>query len=616
MNDFFSVLDDFELEEFVSVADGGSDYVSTFSFDTASDTSGLPEEDLPNNDAQLNDVLSSVSEVPDDGGTYYVWRNGNPFSGANSDADLAKVYASFNTGKAISAGSSKYYLVDLNNVAGLSFASEAGVVIDAIEDITVEGSAGVSVDLKNGSVQGGSFLTGTGYVTITPPSDADGDAESMTLAIADFDDGTVDFTASNDNLKTVTTSGSDGTITVTGDQNFDVDDGNIQIKNVVDDSVITVTREDGVVTVNGLALEAEDDKNINVVSLGDADIFIPPAADAATDIKIAKGTYSYVSGGEAYFMVNDTTVEGFVLSETNDAITVNKGEEIQVFDVNDTDKVLATITGSGYTITKLGDDSYSANIQGTSLVSIPNEDGTTAKFDFTITKSTDADVTIVFDEDGNITSVDGFDDLTSAGDKVVVSGVPATDDTSGLPLVGGGYISVESGNFTITGGNVQTIAVAPGDTVYSVYDDVKLVTTTGSGTIVDGANNVTYTYGGGYFTADENDNITGYVFQAANDYVILPNEISNDFDVTYPGGTNNRLIDVPIPEVNDPVDGYYRLTMEATKGEFRISELSAGSRVAASPSRMRAAKLPSIKMASPAFTTLLERCLSMKKTTA
>ena len=65
MNDFFSVLDDFEIQEFVS-ADGESDYTgSSFSIDSYDDASGSTEtptvEELPNQEVKLSSVKRGSS---------------------------------------------------------------------------------------------------------------------------------------------------------------------------------------------------------------------------------------------------------------------------------------------------------------------------------------------------------------------------------------------------------------------------------------------------------------------------------------------------------------------------------------------------------------------------
>ena len=151
MNDFFSVLDDFEIQEFVAADE--SDYTgSSFSIDSFDDTSQVDPEQTEFTDVALNDVLSDKTDVTTTDNSEYVWRNGeNPFSGTTTG-----VYAGYSNYVQKNDGGDnenlQYREVTLSMTSGLSFtrtiAETAPLKVDST-DVAIAGTAGINVDFYN-----------------------------------------------------------------------------------------------------------------------------------------------------------------------------------------------------------------------------------------------------------------------------------------------------------------------------------------------------------------------------------------------------------------------------------------------------------------------------------
>lgn len=188
MNDFFSVLDEFDFEEF-EAPEGNVDDAVSFSMDTAGDSSGSGEVVPEYAEQQLDDVKTDANKVKEEdvtNGTNYVWQNGtDPFSNSSSTAGI---YLSFSShvDKENSNGVA-YKEVKLSVVTGLSFTQDVttgnGLVVDRT-NIGVQATAGVNISMSNGKLTGGSFSFGVGSLTIgTAGADM---TETTTLDIDGF----------------------------------------------------------------------------------------------------------------------------------------------------------------------------------------------------------------------------------------------------------------------------------------------------------------------------------------------------------------------------------------------------------------------------------------------
>ena len=581
MNDFFSVLDDFELEEFVA-PEGDSEGVS-FSLDVSSDGSVVPEY----SEQKLDDVKTDADDVTADDvtkGKNYVWQNAtDPFSGSTSTSG---VYLSFSshTDKTNSSGVA-YKEVRLGWVTGLSFTKAIttgnGLVIDRT-GIGMQATAGVDVSLNSGHVTGGKFGLGTGRFRIgTPGADL---TDATVIQTEGFADDAVSFVADDENLQSVTTSGDlEGIVTVTGDYDFTYNNAQVKITGAADDQSYQIYYDDD----GRLALDlstvtaAEDDIPIRVVSAGGAEAIVPPTAE--TEVRIGTTTYSYANtSNNSEFLVSGTTVKGFVLGGVSDAITVTKSDEIAIYDADDTTSAVTNVSGNNYTITKLR-SGYSATITDNSELVIGD---TTLEFNITkATRDSGVALTVYFDEDGTVKGVKGLDQFLSSSDTMTVIGANVDSEDGGIPIInssttitGGvvprgsiaGYISVSSGDFTYAGAATgdDTVYVAEGTTVYSVNGSKLLYVGTEGGTVTDGESNV-YSYSGqGHFNMTD-DEIVSFTFAKAGDEIVLPTE--NAIPVNYNGTI------VRVPTITDS-DGAYTLTMTSA-GSFTASDLSAGASV-------------------------------------
>ena len=596
MNDFFSVIDDFDFEEIVA----DDNVLGSFSFDTAGETSGeieAEDEDYVNN--VNTDAEEATEEHP------YVWKQGtSPFT--NASQIVAKFSDdAISTASGTNEAGVEYYEVGITDIEDIEF----GKAVEVANPVTVQfknkkfdlaGSLGNIIQLVAGKMTGGAFGSGSGMAYFKVNSGAaDYTGDGVWINVEGFSDPDDDaeLTAENfgwvvedEDLKEVNTSGEEGgSVTVKGDYDFSVDDHAIKIKNVdvtavdlenADDTQGAVTftyGEDGAIELDISGIVAEDGKTLTVLDAGDADTLVPPDADAATEIKIGDNTFTYISiagNDDAKFMLENGEVTGFILADEGDSITVGKNSDISVYNAEDLDNPLATVDGAGYTVAKTA-DGYELTLLDSATVTV---DGT--EMEFTISKTTknsnafkNTGIVISLDEEGELESVDGIYTLNNSGDSFKVTGDDVTSEDGGLPVIpkknaDPAYISVSDGDFTLKGGKVgeQELSVAEGATVYAVYNDVNVVTTSGTGEIVDGANNVDYTeYSGGYFTATAKDNITGYVFTNTGDYVVVPTA-AEDFTLTYDDE------DIDVPDVTGDEDGY-KVTLNADKN-FVLGNLS------------------------------------------
>ena len=581
MNDFFSVLDEFDFEEFEAPAEASGDAVS-FSMDTAYDSSPGPDVVPDYSEQKLDDVKTDADDVKEDdvtNGTNYVWQNGtDPFSRSTSTAGI---YLSFSTVIDRTTGGGEdgtlpYKEVKLSFVSGLSFTQNVttgdGLVIDRT-NIGVQATAGVNISMSNGKLTGGSFSVGVGRLTV---GIAGGDlTDTTTLAIEGFEEDAVSYELDNEDLKSVTTDGdTDGVVTVTGDYNFLYNGEQVKITGAADDQAYSMRYDDdGNLVLDLNEVEAAEGSTLRVVSAGGAEAIIPPTA-ADGEIKIGSTTYEYASGGNAEFLVSGTTVKGFVLADAQDAISIAKGATISVYDADDTTSAIATL--SGVTVTKLAND-YVVTVDQTGSVTI----GETT-FDFNISKATQnagAVINIYFNEEGEIKGVAGLDDFTNSNDKMVVSGANVSEEEGGIPILTEasatgnitkanieGYISVSDGDFTYAGAanGEDTVTVAADTTVYSV-NGTKLLYLSSDGTVTDGVEAEYTTTGKGFFNM-EGDEIVSYNFVAVGDSIEVPTE--DGIPVLY----NGTAITIP-----DIVDSDDEITVKMTKaGEFVASGLEAG----------------------------------------
>ena len=614
MNDFFSVLDDFEIQEFVAADE--SDYAgSSFSIDSYDDTSQVDPEKTEFTDTALDDVLSDKTEVTTTDNSEYVWRSGtNPFSGTT-----AGVYAGYsnyvqkNDGGA--DGKLQYREVTLSMTSGLSFtrtiAETAPLKVDST-DVAVAGTAGLNLTLSNGNVTGGSFSMGNGSVTLWDDysvNNADtynSDDEKTRIDISGFADEDVAFTADNNNLKAITATGTDGgTITVNGDYDFTLNGESVRIKNVDtanSGDIVFNYNADGEVEMDISALTALDDTVLEVVAAGGATTLIPPVAATTADgqIKIGGVAYDYASGGSSYFMLDGTDVEGYVLVNEGDAIKVNNKNDIAVYDDDDTSdgSEVIKVDGSNYTVTKLR-NGYSATITNSADVTIGD-----TTLDFTISKTTKdstafvnaGGLTVYFDEDGTVKGVKGLNLFTNSGDAMAVTAPNVAESDDGIALINSGttitngnvtsasiagYVAVSDGDFTYTGSNdnVPTINVATGTQVFSVSNAIggtgtsagtaNITVGTGGGSVTDGQGE-TFQYSGSGSLYAVKDDIRRFNMTAAGDAVQM--SASDPIAVNYNGSA------ITIPEVVEPVDGKFAVSM-ASNGNFIISDLGAGSKV-------------------------------------
>ena len=568
MNDFFSVLDEFDFEEFEAPAEASGDAVS-FSMDVSSTGSVIPEYA----EQKLDDIKTdadAVTEADVQDGTNYVWQNGiDPFSRSSSTAGAFVSFSEYTEGT--NSSGVTYRAVRLNAVEGISFTQNLyggnGLVVDST-NIGMQASAGVNVSMNSGHVTGGKFGVGTGSFTIgTPGADL---TDMTTVAINDFADDVVTFESADENLKAVNTGGDlDGTLTVSGDYSFDYNGTAVKITGANENEDIQLFYDaDGRLALDLSDVQAaSDDSVVRVVSAGGANAIVPPTAE--TEIKIGTVTYDYTNtNGNAEFLVTGTDVTGFVLSDIGDSVTVSK-DALSIYDADDTASAITTVSGSDYTITKLR-NGYQATINNTSSITIG---GTT--LDFSITKATResagfADgVTILFNEDGEITSVAGLSDFTSSNDKMVVTGDNVYDENGGLPVIGSdgtlGHISVSTGDFTYEGGNNVRVASGGDVQVFAVDGVAQVYIGTSGGTITDGQD-TSYTYSGKGYLVGDDDTIVNFTFGAVGDSVEIP--AANPIAAIYNGTA------ITLPEFVDSGDSY---TLEMTEaGKFTLGGLSAG----------------------------------------
>ena len=363
MNDFFSVLDEFEFEEFVAPAGESS---GSFSLDVAGDASGeVPVEEMENTDEQLDEVKESKAEVEKNESFVWTESQGNPFSGTTAGVYLgfssAVTSASWLTDGGSEGSNFTYKIVSLSSVVGLSF---TGVIPSANplqinNGVAVAGTAGLNVDLNNGNITGGNFALGNGKVTLWSSYSANNDINynkgTTTLAITGMDDGSSGFTTNNSDssdIETIYTSkDAGGTVTVNGDYKYVLDGNEVKIKNVnttLAGNVVFTYGDNGELKMDISALTANTDTVLEVAGAGDATSIVVPTAATVTDghIKIGSLTFDYASvTGNAYFLTDDTDVKGFVLTETGDALKVNKQSDIPIYDDDDLSNPIVDVSG-------------------------------------------------------------------------------------------------------------------------------------------------------------------------------------------------------------------------------------------------------------------------------
>ena len=608
MNDFFNVLDDFELEEFAPV--GEPDSVSTFNLDVDGDTSKGADswdEDVEYGDAELNKVANTADAITEQNadrylasdGKYYAWKNGtNPFANSTSTAG---VFFS-QTGATTTTNASGYEVTELalNNLDGIStLARVAGLVLEKAngKGFELNASAGLSFTLNNGNLTGGKIDAGEGQFTMGEYDADNADAYTkgdITVTVTGFDppenEDDLVWTGDETNFQSIVTAGTEGgSVAVENDYNFSVDDNEVKLKNVAAGEVVFTYGADGIeLNLSDLAQDGTD--VINVTSAANAEKLVPPTDPDSNDvaggsIMIAKKTYEYVLGAnsEAYFTLNSNgSVEGFVLDVTGDSITVANNQDINVYDEDLTK--LVTVDGSGYTVTKNANN-YTLTIANTSEVTIGD---TTLDFTIKSALAGGKEINITFDEDGVIESVDGLYNLTSTSDKLVVTGPDADSEEEGLPVINKKgvqqYITVSDGDFTLVGGAAgeQQLVVDAGETVYAAYSGIgQLTTEEQTGQVTDDVNGLTYGYTGkGHFITTSDGIITGFVFESKGDSVTLP-EGGEGINLYYLTETAANLIAVPaiadtagftvtLSDVTDPTDP-----------QFTISNMSEGATVPA-----------------------------------
>lgn len=609
MNDFFNVLDDFQIEDFVAE---DSDLTTGFSFDTASDSSGEPVEE--DTDEYVNNVAEDPNDITEEdaeAGHNYVWQDGeNPFSGDASKvaftlSDEAKARAADGENEAGVA----YKNISIRDIVQLVL-EKAKDVANAFTttfsngDFDIAGSLGNRITLTNGRMTGGTIATNNGFAFFKPSADNTGYLSDAGVYVAingvdvSGEEPPLTYTTDgNGDLLTVTTPASEGnSVYVSGDYNFSVDGHAVKIKNV-DDTVavvdgsadavgsLTFTYGEDEIELNLSNLVVEDDKTLTVLEDGDATKLVPPADmdgdetyGEAAAIKIGSTTYTYTvqADSEAYFILDNGEVSGFVLDKSGDAITVGKNQDIDVFDSENPDEVLTTVDGSNYTIAKTA-DGYRVTLTNSAEVEIGD-----TTLNFTLSKATKetlanagTGIIIDFDEDGEIIGVGNLNRLTNSGDSLQVTAPNVEGEGEGLPVYNtaltaiGGYISVSDGDFTLTGGTTQVLTIGSGETLYDVYTGLEVAIEEGAGTITDGQNEVVYTANGGKFIATAAGNITGYIFENTGDSIVLPT--SDAIPVFYDDAQ------VTVPDIAD-TDGAFSVAL-GKDGNFYAGALSEGSTV-------------------------------------
>ncbi|MBR4641989.1 MAG: hypothetical protein IKO74_04620 [Selenomonadaceae bacterium] len=608
MNDFFNVLDDFELEEFVPA--GEPDSVSTFNLDVDGDTSKGADswdEDVEYGDAELNKVANTADAITEQNadrylasdGKYYAWKNGtNPFTNSTSTAG---VFFS-QTGATTTTNASGYEVTELalNNLDGIStLARVAGLVLEKAngKGFELNASAGLSFTLNNGNLTGGKIDAGEGQFTMGEYDANNADAYTkgdITVTVTGFDppesEDDLVWTGDETSFDSIVTAGTEGgSVAVENDYNFTVDDNEVKIKNVAAGTVVFTYGTDGIeLDLSDLAQDGTD--VINVTSAANAEKLVPPTDPDSNDvaggsIMIAKKTYEYVLGAnsEAYFTLNSNgSVEGFVLDVTGDSITVANNQDINVYDEDLTK--LVTVDGSGYTVTKNANN-YTLTIANTSEVTIGD---TTLDFTIKSALAGGKEINITFDEDGVIESVDGLYNLTSTSDKLVVTGPDADSEEEGLPVISKKgtleYITVSDGDFTLIGGAAgdQQLVVDAGETVYAAYSGIDQLTTGDkTGYVTDNVNGFTYGYtGNGHFITAANGIIKGFVFESKDDSVTLPDG-AEDLDLYYLTETAANLIAVPAIADTEGFTVTLSDVTDPTDPQFTISNMSDGAIVPA-----------------------------------
>lgn len=600
MNDFFNVLDDFELEEFVAAGEPSD--LSTFNLDVESDTTQgvdtYSEENVEYGDAKLDSVADSADAITDEtadqylaaDGKYYAWKNGtNPFANGNTSG----VYFA-QSGATTVENASGYEVTELTlgNINGISTTERVdGFIVERANGSGFElsASAGLSFTLSNGNLVGGKIDAGEGQFTLGEYNANAADAYTkgnITVTVTGFDpaESEDDLVWSGDetSFDSITTAGTEGgSVAVANDYNFTVDGNEVKIKNVEGGTVVFTYVASGI-ALNLSDLTQDGTNVINVVSAANADTLVPPTDPDADDVNggsimIAKKTYEYTLGAnsEAYFTLEDDgSVEGFVLDVNGDSITVANNQDINVYDEDRTK--LVAVEGSGYTVTKNANN-YTLTIANTSEVTIGD-----TTLDFTIkTDLTGKEINITFDDDGVIESVDGLYNLTSTSDKLVVTGPDADSEEEGLAVLNRNgapqHITVSDGDFTLVGGAAgeQQLVVDAGETVYAAYSGIgQLTTSDKTGTVTDNVNGLTYGYTGkGHFITAANGIIIGFVFDSKDDSVTLP-EGGEALPLFYQDATTQ----LTIPTITDTEGFTVTLSdvTDATDPQFTISDISAG----------------------------------------
>ena len=361
----------------------------------------------------------------------------------------------------------EFYVLSMDNLTGIDFSSAysgtlvlgSGLQISAV-------SAGANFDFDGGDLTGGFFTGTSGSFTLgKAPAElayndfSEGIVTVNTKGFTTFETGELDdegnpimasavFEFEQDgeqiDLQTISLGEHTGkaTVTVNGDYDFAIgaegDEEAFKVKNVSAAATITFTYSaDGEeVIVDLSALEAEDDKVLNVSAAGGATQLIPPTSDEGV-IKIGNSTFEYVigDGSKSAFVLADDAVTGFIFASDDDAITVPAGASaLTEFYIDDTDTELTlgiTDTASqGYTITRKDDDVYAVEIFDDATITGASDNKTLT---FTMSNTLEDGVTVYFDDQGNIISVDDLENLAE-GDTMSYVGGTATKANEGLAI--------------------------------------------------------------------------------------------------------------------------------------------------------------------------------------
>lgn len=605
MNDFFSVLDDFEFEEFVAtMADGDGSSASDSLAETDEGTAPKEVVDVIDDVADANveevvyaDVIEektaekAAADAKAEGKTeVQVWENAkSPISGSTDGVVLG--IGSNTSSKTINGVAVQ--TLTLRSIVALAFtaATETALTIGSEfrrdgMNLNMSATGGVAFGMSNGKTTGGKMTADGSFTLRKYAKNADGiyEGEGITVGVNGFftEKGTdaVEFGANDDDLKSIVVPEvAGGEVTVSGDVDFTFNGESLKLSHLNETKVENFSfsyDDDKKLTLDLSGITAANDETLTVKAAGGADYLVVPAGEEES-IKIGKVTYDYTSAGKAIFALDGTDVVGYALVSVGDSITVNSNDDIVIYDEDIVDvSKLVSVDGANYTVTKL-EDGYSVAIDNSAKVTVNG-----VEFDFTISsataKKTGDAATIYFDED-EIIGVYGVAAFT-ANDSMKVTGAVATNDESGLAVLAkneiganvAGYLAVDKGEFTYVGGTTPSVTVNDKAIVYAVNGVADVFVDETGGTITNAGEDFTYS-GKGYFVTNANNEVTGFVFVDDGDKVFLSTE---DAITVYDGAVANANI-ITVPTVTD-ADKEFAVTMTDTN-KFRISDLGANATV-------------------------------------